>query len=311
MADVGRIGGKLISCYITTTIIASVLSIALACFMFSGDTPQLGTVENSNGGETQSFSAMKMLVGIIPKNLVDPIAQGNMIQILFVAIIFGICINKLGDKVELIHDFIDAMNSFCLRMIMMIVTFIPLIAFLAMSSLMFKVGLDSILFLSELIFGQLFGSFIMVGIYALMIMFIGKISPVPFLKKIPSFIPIPLSTSSSNASMPFTMKFCTEKLGISPKLSSFSIPIGATVNMDGGCVYLSIASIMLAKMYGMDLTPEVLVTIFMTVVALSVGAPGVPGSAIVCLASVVADIAMTSALAKTENLMDTEIYFKW
>lgn len=339
-ADVGRIGGKLISCYITTTLIASVLSIALACFMFSGDIPQLGTVENSNGGETQSFSAMKMLVGIIPKNLVDPIAQGNMIQILFVAIIFGICINKLGDKVNLIHDFISAMNSFCLRMIMMIVTFIPMIAFLAMSSLMFHVGLESIFLLGKLALGQLLCCMMMICVYALIILVVGKITPVPFLKKIPSFIPIPLSTSSSNASMPFTMKFCTEKLGISPKLSSFSIPIGATVNMDGGCIYLSIASIMLAKMYGMDLTPEVLVTIFMTVVALSVGAPGVPGSAIVCLASVVAelglpvdataiilgidplcslfraslnsvsDIAMTSVLAKTENLMDENIYLK-
>lgn len=339
-ADVGRIGGKLISCYITTTIIASALSIALACFMFSGDIPQLGTVENSNGGETQSFSLLAMIVGLVPKNLIDPIVKGEMLQIIFVAVIFGICINKLGDKVKLLHEIIETMNAFCLRMIVMIVSVIPVIVFLAMSSLMFKVGLDSILFLSELIFGQLFGSFIMVGIYALMIMFIGKISPVPFLKKIPSFIPIPLSTSSSNASMPFSMKFCTEKLGISPKLSSFSIPIGATVNMDGGCFYLSIASIMLAKMYGVEMDFNVLFTIFLTVVALSIGAPGVPGGAFVCLASIVValglpvdatavilgidpicsmmrtalntvgDIAMTSALAKTENLMDTEIYFK-
>ena len=134
------------------------------------------------------------------------------------------------------------------------------------------------------------------------------------------------------------MKFCTEKLGISPKLSSFSIPIGATINMDGGCFYLSIASIMLAKMYGVELSGDVLFTIFVTVIALSIGAPGVPGGAFVCLASIVVaiglpvdatavilgidpicsmlrtalntvgDIAVTSTLARNENLMDTEVY---
>jgi Na+/H+-dicarboxylate symporter len=162
----------------------------------------------------------------------------------------------------------------------------------------------------------------------------------PFIKKIGSFIPIPLSTSSSNATMPFTMKFCTDKMGIAPKLSSFSIPIGATVNMDGGCLYLSIASIMLARMYGIELTPDVLFTVFITVVALSVGAPGVPGGAFVCLASIVislglpadatavilgidpicsmmraalnstGDIAVSTALACNEKLITRKVYMK-
>ena len=336
-ADVGRIGGKLIGFYTATTIIASALSLALGYFLFLGEVPQLGTIDGT-GGEAQTFSLLEMIVGIVPKNLVNPVINGEMLQIIFVAVVFGIGINKLGDKVKLLHDFIETMNTFCLHVLMMIVTFIPLIAFLAMSSLMFKIGMDSILLLGKLIFGQLFGSLLMVGVYLLIIALIGKISPLPFLKKIPSFIPIPLSTSSSNATMPFTMKFCTEKLGISPKPSSFSIPIGATINMDGGCFYLSIASVMLAKMYGVELSGDVLFTIFVTVIALSIGAPGVPGGAFVCLASIVVaiglpvdatavilgidpicsmlrtalntvgDIAVTSTLARNENLMDTEIY---
>ena len=180
----------------------------------------------------------------------------------------------------------------------------------------------------------------MVGVYASLLIFLGKISPMPFLKKIGGFIAIPLSTSSSNATMPFTMKFCTEKMGIAPKLSSFSIPIGATVNMDGGCLYLSIASIMLAGMYGLELTPDILFTVFVTVVALSIGAPGVPGGAFVCLASIVmalglpadataiilgidpicsmmraalnatGDIAVSTALACNEKLIERNVYLK-
>ena len=209
-----------------------------------------------------------------------------------------------------------------------------------MASLIFHIGLDSVIILGKLILGQLFGSFLMIFVYLTIIFLVGKINPLPFLKKIPQFIPIPLSTSSSNATMPFTMKFCTEKMGISPKLSSFSIPIGATVNMDGGCFYLSIASIMLARMHGIELNFEILTTIFVTVVALSIGAPGVPGGAFVCLASIVlalglptdataiilgidpicsmmratlnsvGDIAVSTALAKNENLFDEQIYLK-
>jgi len=337
-ADVGRIGGKLIGFYTATTIIASILSVAFGYFVFLGDVPQLGTA--AGVGENQEFSLLKMLVNIIPEQLVAPVIERDMLQIIFIAVVFGIGINKLGDKVQILHDFIDAMNSLCLRLIVMIVSFIPLIAFLSMASLILNVGLDSVVMLGKLVLGQLGGSLLMVGVYALMLAVIGKISPVPFLKKIVGFIPIPLSTSSSNATMPFSMKFCTEKLGISPKLSSFSIPIGATVNMDGSCFYLSIASIMLAKMYGVELNFDVLFTIFVTVIALSIGAPGVPGGAFVCLASILnaiglpaeatavilgidpicsmirttlnctGDIAATSTLARVENLMDANIYKK-
>ena len=339
-AEVGRIGGKLMGIYVVTTLFASALSVGIGYMLFSGEVAQIGTVENSQEVQSQSISIMSMIVGLIPKNLINPIVNGEMLQIIFVAIFFGICINGLGAKVKILNDIIDSMNSFCLNAIRMIVKVIPVIAFFAMMSLILHVGLDSVFLLGKLILGQLGGSLLMVGVYASILAVLGKISPMPFLRKIGSFIPIPLSTSSSNATMPFTMKFCTEKMGIAQKLSSFSIPIGATVNMDGGCFYLSIASIMLARMYGIELTADVLFTVFVTVVALSIGAPGVPGGAFVCLASIVmalglpadatavilgidpicsmmraalnatGDIAASTALACNENLIDKNIYLK-
>ena len=339
-AEVGRIGGKLMGLYTLTTVFASAISIGIGYLVFMGEVPQMGTVETSAAAQSQSISLLSMLVEIVPKNLIAPIVNGEMLQVIFVAILFGICINGLGEKVKILHDIIDAMNNFCLNMISLIVKCIPLIAFLAMASLIINLGLDSVFLLGKLISAQVFGSILMVGVYALILIAVGKITPLPFLKKILGFIPIPLSTSSSNATMPFSMKFCTEKLGIEPKLPSFSIPIGATVNMDGGCFYLAIASIMLARMYGIELTPDILFTIFITVVALSIGAPGVPGGAFVCLASIVialgmpaeatavilgidpicsmirtalnctGDIAMTTVLASNENLISKNIYLK-
>ena len=339
-SEVGRIGGKLMAIYMVTTLFASALSVGIGYLIFSGEVPQIGTLDNSAAAQSQSISVLSMIVGLIPKNLIAPIVNGEMLQIIFVAIFFGICINGLGNKVKILNDFIEAMNSFCLNAIRLIVKVIPVIAFFAMMSLIINVGLDSVLLLGKLILGQLGGSLLMVGVYALILIVLGKISPLPFLKKIGSFIAIPLSTSSSNATMPFTMKFCTDKMGIAPKLSSFSIPIGATVNMDGGCFYLSIASIMLARMYGIELTPDILFTVFVMVVALSIGAPGVPGGAFVCLASIVmalglpadatavilgidpicsmmraalnatGDIAASTALACNENLIEKNIYLK-
>lgn len=338
-ADIGRIGGKLVGLYTFTTIIASFFSIIIGIMLFSGDVPQLGEM-GGEVGEATSVSLLSMIVGLVPNNLADPVLKNNMLQIIFVAVVFGICINKLGDKVKILNDFIVAMNNFCLRMITMIVVFIPYIAFLAMASLAIKIGMDSVFTLGKLVIGIIVGCFLMLGIYSLMLLFIGRISPMPFLKKLPSFLPVPFSTSSSNATMPFSLKFCTEKMGIAQKLSSFSIPVGATINMDGGCLYLSIASIMLARMYGMELNFDMLFTIFITVVALSIGAPGVPGSAFVCLASIITnlglpveataiilgidpicsmfrvalnttgDIAASTMLAKTEKLIDEDVYFK-
>ncbi|BAL82893.1 putative sodium:dicarboxylate symporter [Selenomonas ruminantium subsp. lactilytica TAM6421] len=335
-SDIGRIGGKLVGTYMCTTIIATTLSIIIGLFIFHGAVPQMGTV--SGGGERMSISLLDMIVNVVPENLVAPIVNRDMLQIIFVSVLFGITINMLGEKAQLLKNFIETMNTFCLRVITLLAQFIPLIAFLSMMALMFTVGTDSLLLLGRVLVGQFIGAIAMLGIYATVMVLMGKISPLPFLKKIGSFVPVAISMGSSTAAMPFTMRFCTEKMGVSPKLSSFSIPLGATVNMDGGCFYFSIQAILLAKMYGLEMTPAFIGALFVTVVALSIGAPGVPGGSFVCLTSIIVsfglpveasaivlgidpltsmfrttintigDIAVTTALSKNENMLDEAAY---
>ncbi len=335
-SDIGRIGGKLVGTYMCTTIIATAFSIIIGLCMFHSGVPQVGTVSGS--GESVSVSLLDMIVNVVPKDLVEPIVNRDMLQIIFVSVLFGITINMLGEKAQLLKNITETMNTFCLRVITLLAQFIPLIAFLSMMALMFTVGTDSLLLLGRVLVGQFIGSMAMIGVYAIVIMLLGKISPRPFLKKIGSFVPIAISMGSSNAAMPFTMKFCTEKMGVSPRLSSFSIPLGATVNMDGGCFYFSIQAILLAKMYGLEMTPAFIGALFVTVVALSIGAPGVPGGSFVCLTSIIVsfglpteasaivlgidpltsmfrtsintigDIAATTALSKHENMMDEAVY---
>ena len=335
-SDIGRIGGKLVGTYMCTTVIATVLSIAIGLFMFHGGVPQMGTISGSGGGV--SVSLLDMIVKVVPENLIAPIVNRDMLQVIFVSVLFGITINMLGEKAQLLKDFTETANTFCLRVITLLAQFIPLIAFLSMMALMFTVGVDSLWLLGKVLIGQFIGSIAMIGVYSTVMVLMGKISPVPFLKKIGGFVPVAISMGSSSAAMPFTMNFCTEKMGVSPRLSSFSIPLGATVNMDGGCFYFSIQAILLAKMYGVEMTPAFVWALFVTVVALSIGAPGVPGGSFVCLTSIIVsfgvpveaaaivlgidpltsmfrttintigDIAVTTALSKNEGMMDETVY---
>lgn len=160
----------------------------------------------------------------------------------------------------------------------------------------------------------------MICVYTLLVMFVGKLKPLPFLRKLLGFVLMPASMGSSTATMPFTMKFCADKIGVSPGLASFSIPLGATVNMDGSCFYFPIFTVMAA------------------IIAFSIGAPGVPGGVFICLTSilqsfgmppeaaafalgieplvslfrmtvnVIGDIAATTALASREKLLNMKIY---
>ena len=337
-SDIGRIGGKLVGVYMCTTVIATIFSIVIGLFMFHSGVPQMGTITESGGGV--SISLLDMIVNVVPENLIQPIVNRDMLQIIFVSILFGVTLNMLGEKAQMLKDFTETANTFCLRVITLLAQFIPLIAFLSMMALMFTVGADSLLLLGRVLVGQFIGSMCMVGVYSVVMVILGKISPVPFLKKIGEFVPVAISMGSSSAAMPFTMNFCTEKMGVSPRLSSFSIPLGATVNMDGGCFYFSIQAILLAKMYGVEMTPAFIWALFITVVALSIGAPGVPGGSFVCLTSIIVsfgvpveaaaivlgidpltsmfrttintmgDIAVTTALSKNEGMMDEAVYMK-
>ena len=335
-SDIGRIGGKLVGTYMCTTVIATVLSITIGLLMFHGGVPQMGTVSGSSQGV--SVSLLDMIVKVVPENLIAPIVNRDMLQVIFVSVLFGITINMLGEKAQLLKDFTETANTFCLRVITLLAQFIPLIAFLSMMALMFTVGVDSLWLLGKVLIGQFIGSVGMICVYSVVMVLMGKITPVPFLKKIGGFVPVAISMGSSSAAMPFTMNFCTEKMGVSPRLSSFSIPLGATVNMDGGCFYFSIQAILLAKMYGVEMTPAFIWALFVTVVALSIGAPGVPGGSFVCLTSIIVsfgvpveaaaivlgidpltsmfrttintigDIAVTTALSKSEGMMDEAVY---
>ena len=338
-ASVGRVGTKLVGLYMFTSVIAAGVGLTVAKIFFSGDVPQIGTIPTSAAVESYEFSLIKFIVDIIPANLVAPIADRNLMQVIFIAVLCGIALNALGNKVKVIREFFNDCNELFLKIVMMIIFFVPLIAFFAMMNLVTGMGSDVVLMMGTLIVAQLIGNGSMLGVYSLLIRIIGKISPLPFLKKIPSLWPIPFATSSSAVTMPFTMNFCTKKLGVAEKISSFSIPIGTTVNMNGGCFYLPIAVIMFLKMYGVEVDHNAIIIILTMTLSLSVAGPAVPNASVIgiltitstfgvpndiagllfCIATVcerivtcfnvTGDVAAAVTLARLEKLADEKIYF--
>lgn len=279
-SDLGRLGMKMTALYVVTTIFSALIALAVGMIFFSGDIPQIGKAVESSQSD---FSVLNTLIGIVPKTLIEPLIVGNMMQIIFMAIIFGVTLNSLGEKNYPIVNLVQSLDALSLRVTRNIVSFIPLVAFLSMASLIFNVGLESLLIFGLGILAQGAVLVAILAIYGVLLTAITRLSPVPFWKKIFPFLPIPAALASTNASMPDALRFCVRKLGIDEKLSAFTIPISASVKMDGSCTFFIMQSILFAKLYGLELTGGLLTMIFLMGVMLSMCSPGVTGGAVICL----------------------------
>lgn len=339
ISTVERSGGKVLLFYSVTSVLAALLGVGLFLLMFHGPVPQLDTgINAARAVEATQVDALSILKNIIPSDLLSPIQKMDMLQVLFVSILFGVAMNLLRDQLSTVRQFAAEMNQLCSKIVTMIVRFLPLVAFASMASLIIKVGGETMLTLGLILLGHILGLAVMTIIYGLLISLTGKISPLPFWRKVPHYMPVPFSLCSSNACIPLSMDFCVNKMGVSPELSSFSIPIGSTINMDGGCMSTVFQGLLLAKMSGLRIAPGMIVLVVLTSILLSVGAPGVAGTAFICLTTVVVslgmpaetatfvlgidslltmfrvthnvvgDIAATTAVAASENILNREIY---
>ncbi len=340
-ADVGKIGIKFVGISLTMMLVSVFLALNVGLIFFQEPMPELMSAVSSqvnDVSEIEKFSIRKTIVGIVPGNIVEPLITGNILQVLFLAVFFGVVINQLGEKAAIAMEVIQFMNHFCLGVMRLIVKVIPLIVCLSMMTLIFHTGLAGVITFGKLILVQFLSIPTIFLVSCVAILFFGKISPVPFVKKLLGFIAIPFSTSSSNASLPDTLKVSTRGLGINTQLASFAIPVGIQMNSTGNIFYLTIPTFFMASVYGINWTEELLVTMFFSIFLVALSTPTVPGAGIICMASifatagipmgavmvilcvdsiidmldtvsnVVCDILSTFLLAKSENMVDEKIY---
>ena len=285
--SLGKRGAKLIIISLIMILCLTAILITAAFMIFRTGNPAIRELlkQEMTDGSTASFSFMDMIVGIIPKDIIDPFTGSDILQTLFIAVFLGIIINHWPQGAKII-DTVQFLNKFFMRVLSVIVKLVPGFVFISMINMTISTGVESFIALGELVLGNVVG-LILVWIFAgLAIMLAAHISPVKYLKKLIGYSVIPFSLSSSNAAIPFTLDFCNDELGIDSRLSMFSVPIGIQFNKAGACTFLAMSSVMVVRAYGIPITPDFIAKLFFAIFIMSMAKPSVPAAGIVCLSSV-------------------------
>jgi Na+/H+-dicarboxylate symporter len=298
----GRIGLKTIIYFTITTIISA----SLGVFLANVAKPGYGIKEDVKAQLYQNYeteaaasiqrleekpSAIDILVNIVPTNPFKALIDGNMLQVIFLALLFGTVLTLISkEKSEVILKFLDGLNDAVIQVVHFIMRLAPYGVMALIATVIGKYGINIILTLLKyalIIIGGLF--FYTITINSLSLRFLGKMSPLRFFKAVKEAVIIAFSTSSSNAAIPAAMEG-VEHLGITREYSSFVIPLGTTINMDGTALYQGVAAVFIAQVYGIPLTLLNQITIVSMATLASVGAAGVPGAGVIMLAMVLKQI---------------------
>lgn len=287
----GKIGIKACAIYLMTTIVAVCIGISTALLFKPGQffvlplqAPSTITVKN--------FSFLNTLMDIIPQNIFESMANGNILQVVFFAVFAGFCINALGDKGKRVAGFFQTFSVLVFKMITMIVQLSPYAAFSCAAYLVGSQGMDVLKSLGSLVLTGATAFSLQYLCFGLMIRFFSKLSPLPFFKKSLEYQSVALSTSSSKAALPITMSVCRQKLGVSEVGSSFVLPLGASINMDGVAIYLGVCAIFVAQSCGVTLSLTDYGLIIFASTFGSIGAAGIPSGTMIFLPMVLQSVGL-------------------
>ena len=285
-SDVGRLGGRLVGVSLAKLFATTALGIVAGLFLFRDGMPELLPMISAGGASAANFSLRDMVVGIVPNSLVTPFAGGSILQVLFLACLFGVMINRAGDRAMLAKELIEIMNRLCMDVLDVVVQFIPLVVFASMAKLMMSVGFDVLLSLGQVVLANVAGMLLVFLVCAAFAAVFGKMSPVAFLKDAVGFAPIPFALNSSNACLPQALDFCEAKFGIRKKLAMFTLPVGIQFNMNGTGFYIILVSVLMARTVGVALNADTLLSLLLSAFIVSFTLPGCPGASLIGLSSV-------------------------
>ncbi len=291
--EYGRIGIKVFTFYTFTSFVAILVGYVVYQILQPGANVQLDMSAYSYSGDTSTgISLLDSIVNIVPTSFVGAFTGTEMLQVIFLAILAGVAATMLdnGDDRQKITEFLGLGNRFFLKLASIVMKTIPVATFCAMTLLVLTIDTSMVVALLKLVLGMFLGGLGMFLVYSLLFILFVRRNPLHFFKKcIPNFL-LFITFCSTSAVMPQTLDTCTKRLGISPKISSFSMPLGSTINMDGACVYLTLSTLFLAAVYHVPITADMLLKLAVTIVILSMGAPPIAGAGFICLSILVLQI---------------------
>lgn len=290
----GKVGVGTIAMYILTTALAVMIALGLAALLQPGIGLDLASVVQVEPKTTATDQTMAdMLIAIVPSNVIAAMNNGTMLQIIFFALVLGFVLGHLGQKVATVNRFFVQFNAVMMRMIGLVLKVAPVGIFCLIARTFANLGVEGIMPMIKFI-GTVYLDLAvqLLVVYMLLLFLFTRLNPFHFLRKMFPVMLFAFSTSSSNATIPLNMQTLERKVGVDQKVASFTIPLGATINMDGTAIMQGAAVIFIAQAFGIALSPAALVTVVITAVAASIGTAGVPGVGTIMLAMVFESIGL-------------------
>ena len=291
--SMGKIGGKTIVFYLVTTAVAITIALCIGAILRPGMGLDQTAIESTEVviGDTSSFS--DTLLNIIPSNPISSLANGNMLQIIVFALLLGIILAKLGKRTETVGRFFEEGNHIMMEMTNIVMKFAPYGVFCLIAKTFAGIGFEAFLPLLKYVFSV----YLALGIhcafvYLLLLKGLTKLNPFIFIKKFFPVMGFAFSTASSNATIPYSIETLEQKIGVPNKIASFTIPLGATINMDGTAIMQGVAVMFASQAFGIELTPAMILTVILTSTLASVGTAGVPGVGIITLSMVFTSVGL-------------------
>lgn len=289
-ARLGRIAGQTMALFLVTTALAIGLALTAASLVDPGE---------GRSFELPSYSApappsvREVLVGLIPRNPVQAMAEGNMLQIIVFSVFLGLALALSRERAAGVAALFEELEAVVLRLVGLVVALAPIGVFALMARLGAELGLEAIRPLAAYFFTVLAVLLVQLFlIYPMLIVALAGLDPRPFLRKMRTPQLFAFSTASSAATLPVNLKTVEEELGVDRRVAGFSVPLGATINMDGTAIMQGVAVVFIAQLYGMDFGAAEFLTVILMATLASIGTAGVPGVGLVMLAMVLAQLGL-------------------
>ena len=284
-ARMGPIAGKTLLLYLMTTAIAVSLALFAAVIVGPGSHVSLDT--NATFEATSPPPLKEVLINIFPSNPVQAMAEGEMLQIIVFALLFGYAISHAGEAGRRIAAFFTDVEKVVMRMVAILMSLAPYGVFALLAKLFAEMGVSAIMDLG-VYFLTVLGVLLFHGLvtYSFLLRVFAKQSPGMMMRKMRSVWAFAFSTASSGATLPITLRTVEKRLGVHNSVAGFTVPLGATVNMDGTAVMQGVATVFIAQVYGFDLSMTSYLTVILTATLASIGTAAVPGVGLITLAMV-------------------------
>ncbi|MBA6340077.1 dicarboxylate/amino acid:cation symporter [Colwellia sp. MB02u-10] len=287
----GRIGGKSIGLYLLTTAIAISFAMGLALLVSPGEGVNMTAGTTFTSREAPSLA--QTLIQMFPSNPFASFAQGNMLQVIIFALLFGIAIALSGKPGERVAALFEDMSVVVMRLVTILMNIAPYGVFCLLAGLFTDVSLSTFGNLLEYFFVVLFALLLHAFVtYPVLLKLFTGLNPLIFLKKMRDTAIFAFSTSSSNATLPITLETTTKKMGVKNSIASFTVPLGATINMDGTAIMQGVATVFIAQVFSQDLTLTDYLMVILTATLASIGTAGVPGVGLIMLAMVLEQVGL-------------------